>query len=213
MNDIAYIGEHLLPGQIGHFFIILSFCASILATLAYFFATQERDQPAFPTWRNIGRIAFGIHGISVFAIIGTIFYIMIQQYYEYNYVWAHVSEDLPFKYIFSAFWEGQEGSFLLWMFWHVVLGFILMATAKNWESPVLSILSVVQFFIGSMILGVYLSGGEAEFKIGSNPLVLLRDVMNAPIFAKADYISLISGNGLNPLLQNYWMTIHPPTLF
>jgi cytochrome c-type biogenesis protein CcmF len=32
-------------------------------------------------------------------------------------------------------------------------------------------------------------------------------------FNNADYLSLIEGNGLNPLLQNYWMTIHPPTLF
>ncbi|MEM9822652.1 MAG: cytochrome c biogenesis protein CcsA [Bacteroidota bacterium] len=213
MNDIQYIGEHLLPGQLGHFFIIFSFCTSILAALAYFFATQHRDKPDYEIWHRMGRIGFSLHGLSVFAIIGTIFYIMLQQYYEYNYVWAHVSEDLPFEYIFSAFWEGQEGSFLLWMFWHVVLGFVLMFTAKNWESPVLSTLSVIQIFIGSMILGVYFGSGEGEFKVGSNPFVLLRDVMDAPIFAKADYVSMVSGNGLNPLLQNYWMTIHPPTLF
>jgi cytochrome c-type biogenesis protein CcmF len=36
----------------------------------------------------------------------------------------------------------------------------------------------------------------------------------APIFKQADYLSKIKdGNGLNPLLQNYWMVIHPPTLF
>src|SRR5690606_32976240 len=28
-----------------------------------------------------------------------------------------------------------------------------------------------------------------------------------------NYLSFVEGNGLNPLLQNYWMTIHPPTLF
>ena len=213
MNDIQYIGEHLLPGQLGHFFILFSFCTSILAALAYFFATQNRDKADYKVWHRMGRIAFSLHGFSVFAIIGVIFYIMLQQYYEYNYVWAHVSEDLPFKYIFSAFWEGQEGSFLLWMFWHVILGFVLMFTAKQWETPVLSTLSTIQIFIGSMILGVYFGSGEGEFKVGSNPLVLLRDVMDAPIFAKADYVGMISGNGLNPLLQNYWMTIHPPTLF
>jgi cytochrome c-type biogenesis protein CcmF len=37
--------------------------------------------------------------------------------------------------------------------------------------------------------------------------------MDAPIFSNADYLNLIKGTGLNPLLQNYWMTIHPPTLF
>jgi cytochrome c-type biogenesis protein CcmF len=38
-------------------------------------------------------------------------------------------------------------------------------------------------------------------------------VMNAPIFAQANYLEKVKGQGLNPLLQNYWMTIHPPTLF
>ncbi len=213
MEEIQYIGEHLLPGRIGHMSIVLGFVSSMLGTVAYFFATQKRDQAEFEGWRNIGRGAFIVHGISVFAVIGTIFYIMVQQHYEYQYVWAHVSEELPFKYIFSAFWEGQEGSFLLWMFWHVVLGFILMRTAGRWESPVLSVLSGIQVFIVSMILGLYIGFGEEAFKLGSNPLLLLRETMDAPIFQQADYLELIKGNGLNPLLQNYWMTIHPPTLF
>ncbi|MEM6966334.1 MAG: cytochrome c biogenesis protein CcsA [Bacteroidota bacterium] len=130
--------------------------------------------------------------------------------YEYQYAQQHVSDDLEMKYILSAFWEGQEGSFLLWMFWHVILGFILMKVARSWEAPVMSLLSLVQFFIGSMILGIYVWG---DIKIGANPLMLFRDVIDIPLFAQADYVSLLNGNGLNPLLQNYWMTIHPPTLF
>ncbi len=212
-QPIQYIGEHLLPGQLGHFAILLCFVSALLATTAYFFASHPRQESQWHNWKTMGRVAFGIHGLSVFTIIGTIFYVMIQQYYEYQYVWAHVSEDLPFKYIFSAFWEGQEGSFLLWMFWHVILGFILIRTAGKWESPVLSSLSLIQLFIGSMILGVYFQMGGEEYRIGSNPLMLLRDTMDAPIFAKADYVEMIKGTGLNPLLQNYWMTIHPPTLF
>ena len=213
MEEIQYIGEHLLPGQFGQFALFLSFSASLLAGIAYFFATQRRESEEFSTWRRIGRIAFTVHGIGIFAVIGTIFYLMINQYYEYQYVQAHVSEDLPMKYIFSAFWEGQEGSFLLWMFWHIVLGWILMGTAKKWEAPVLSVLASIQLIIGSMILGVYVGFGEEASRIGSNPLMLLRDMVDAPIFANADYVSLIKGTGLNPLLQNYWMTIHPPTLF
>lgn len=213
MNEIQYVGEHLWPGRIGHLAIILSFVAGILAMVAYFFATNRRGTEEEKGWLNIGRTAFAVHGLGVFSIIATIFFIMSKQYYEYQYVWAHVSEDLPYQYIFSAFWEGQEGSFLLWMFWHVVLGLILMWKAGKWEAPVLSILSFVQIFIVSMILGIYIGFGEGAFRLGSNPLLLLRDTMDAPIFAQADYVQLISGNGLNPLLQNYWMTIHPPTLF
>ncbi len=211
---MEYVGEHLLPGQIGRFALVLGFVTSVIAAVAYYFATQRRaDEEEASGWRKMGRIAFGIHGISFFAVIGILFYIMTQQYYEYQYVQQHVSEDLPFKYIFSAFWQAQEGSFLLWMFWHIVLGFILIKKAKEWEAPVLSVLSLVQMFIGTMILGAYIYIGETELKIGSNPLMLLRDMVDAPIFSNLEYAELLEGQGMNPLLQNYWMTIHPPTLF
>lgn len=210
MNEIQYIGEHLLPGQLGRFTIILGFVASLLATLAYFFAEQRKETAEAKGWLRMGRVGYITHGLSVFTTIGCIFYIMYNRMYEYQYAQLHVSDDLDMKYILSAFWEGQEGSFLLWMFWHVVLGFILLRVAKSWEAPVMSILSLVQLFIGSMILGVYIF---EDFKIGANPLMMLRDVMDIPLFNNEDYVTLLNGNGLNPLLQNYWMTIHPPTLF
>ncbi|MFK7807536.1 MAG: cytochrome c biogenesis protein CcsA [Saprospiraceae bacterium] len=211
---MEYIGEHPLPGILGHFAVVFGFVASLLAVAAFTFATNKRETTEYTGLRKIGRIAFVLHGLSVFTIIGTMFYMMLNQYYEYQYVWAHVSPDLPFKYIFSAFWEGQEGSFLLWMFWHVILGFVLIRTAGKWETPVLATLALVQVFIGSMLLGLNPVFLDVDWKIGSSPFLYLRDVMvNAPIFAQADYLSLVEGNGLNPLLQNYWMTIHPPTLF
>ncbi|HKK78655.1 MAG TPA: hypothetical protein VJ933_03460, partial [Phaeodactylibacter sp.] len=194
MQDIQYVGEHLIPGYIGQAAIMLGFSAALLATVAYFFATQKRDKVAEANdWLRIGRWSFVVHGVAIFTLIGTMFYVMINQYYEYQYVQAHVSEDLPMKYIFSAFWEGQEGSFLLWMFWHIVLGMVLMGTAKKWEAPTLSIVSLVQVFIGSMILGVYVGFGDDPTRIGSNPMLLLRQTMDAPIFASADYVEQIAG--------------------
>ena len=214
MQDIQYVGEHLIPGYIGQLAIMLGFSTALLAAVAYFFATQKRDTAVEANnWLRIGRWSFLVHAVAIFSLIGTMFYVMINQYYEYQYVQAHVSEDLPMKYIFSAFWEGQEGSFLLWMFWHIVLGMVLMGTAKKWEAPTLSVVSLVQVFIGSMILGVYIGFGDDPTRIGSNPMLLLRQTVDAPIFASADYVEQIGGTGLNPLLQNYWMTIHPPTLF
>lgn len=213
MQDIQYIGEHLGPQRIGQFAILLAFVGALTSLLSYFMATQRRDMAEGLSWRNLGRISFGLHGLAIFTVIALIFHVMINRYYEYQYVWAHVSEDLPFRYIFSAFWEGQEGSFLLWMFWHVVLGGVLMLTARKWEGPTMAILAGVQMYLVSMILGVYVGLGDDPIRIGVNPLMLLRETTDAPIFAQADYVSLIKGNGLNPLLQNYWMTIHPPTLF
>ncbi|MEM1120865.1 MAG: cytochrome c biogenesis protein CcsA, partial [Bacteroidota bacterium] len=211
---MEYIGEHLLPGQIGRFALVLGFVASVIATVAYYFATQRRNDVLEASgWQKMGRVAFGVHGFSFFTVIGILFYIMTNHYYEYQYVQQHVSEDLPFKYIFSAFWQAQEGSFLLWMFWHIVLGFILIKKAKEWEFPVMSVLSLVQVFIGTMILGAYVYIGDTEFKIGSNPLMLIRDMVDLPLFNNQEYTALLEGQGMNPLLQNYWMTIHPPTLF
>ena len=213
MEEIKYVGEHLLPGEIGQIAIVIAFVSSLLASAAYFFATEKRGKEEEKGWLQIGRLSFLTHGIAVYSVIGTIFYLMLSQYFEYQYVQAHVSEDLPTRYIFSAFWEGQEGSFMLWMFWHIFLGVILMLTAKKWEAPTLSVLSLIQVFISSMLLGIYVGFGDDPTRIGSNPLMLLREVVDAPIFASADYLSQIKGTGLNPLLQNYWNTIHPPTLF
>lgn len=215
MDDIQYIGEHLLPGKVGHFAILFGFVAALFATIAFFLSTLREDHSAQEgrSWKQLGRIGFGLHGLMIVLIMSLIFYVMINKFYEYQYVFAHVNEDLPFQFIFSAFWEGQEGSFLLWMFWHVVLGGVLIFTAKRWEAPVLFGLSLIEVFIMSMILGIYVGFGDDPFRLGSNPMLLLRDTMDAPIFQNADYLSLIKGTGLNPLLQNYWMTIHPPTLF
>ncbi|MEM0993870.1 MAG: cytochrome c biogenesis protein CcsA [Bacteroidota bacterium] len=211
MADIQYVGENLLPGQIGQLAIVVGFVASIFSVITYFFATQKRHEPKeAERWLNMGRFGFLLHGLSVFSVIGIIIFLMLNKHYEYQYVQAHVSDDLSFRYVFVAFWEGQEGSFLLWMFWHIVLGLVLMVSAKKWEAPTLSVLALIQAFIGSMLLGLYVTD---EVKVGSNPLLLLRDVMNIPLFNNADYVQLIRGTGLNPLLQNYWMTIHPPTLF
>lgn len=204
-----YIGEHLLPGQLGHFCVVLSFVAVLLATFSYYNATKHRDTAAFEGWRKLGRGAFLLHGITTFGVIATLFYILTGKMYEYHYAWSNISDDLPVQYVFSAFWKEQQGSFLLWSFWHIVLSFIIMRRAGKWEAPVMTMIALAEVIIASMLLGVYFG----EFRLGASPFDLLRSTMDAPIFQQADYLSKIKGNGLNPLLQNYWMTIHPPTLF
>ncbi len=209
MNEIKYIGEHLWVGQLGHLFIVTSFVASLIAIVSYYFAEKKKDLAEGSTWKKMGRYAFLAHGISVFSVIALIFYIMTEKMYEYAYAFNHVSDDLEMSYILSAFWEGQEGSFLLWMFWHVILGMILLVRSKVWENGVMLFLSFIQMVLSSFLLGIYIG----ETKLGINPFVLLRDTMDIPLFNRADYLTEITGSGLNPLLQNYWMTIHPPTLF
>ncbi len=210
--SIQYVGEHLWPGYIGHLLALMSFSSGLLAAIAYFFATNRETLPDGASWRRIGRLSFLTHGAATIGLMTTVFYIMISRLYEYNYA-QHVSDDLPFQYIFSAFWEGQEGSFMIWMFWHFVLGCFIMWRGGRWEMPVLSTLALIQVVLASMLLGIYIGFGDDPSKFGSSPTALLRQVMDIPLFSDPNYVTKISGQGLNPLLQNYWMTIHPPTLF
>jgi len=211
LNNITYIGEHLIWGQIGNAFVFLSFTAALLAAFAYFRSAQN-DELENGSWKKLGRIGFYLHSIGVIGIMTTMFCMIFRHYYEYYYVWEHSNSVMPKRYTLACFWEGQEGSFLLWTFWHVVIGNILIRSSKQWEAPVMSTLSLVQAFLASMLLGFYIFG----VKIGSNPFILLRETpefVNIPLFQMPDYLSKLDGRGLNPLLQNYWMTIHPPTLF
>lgn len=212
-----YIGEHLLPGGLGHFFVLLSLVASLGATLSYFLHVQSKNEEQKVAWRKLARLFFFAEVFSVFAIFGTLYYIISHHYFEYKYAWQHSSRALETRYLLSCFWEGQEGSFLLWSVWHCVLGTIFIWKEKEWEGPVMAVISFGQAILATMLIGI------PALHLGSNPFLLLRNsgvLDNAPAFHdmaggfRQDYLSMITdGNGLNPLLQNYWMVIHPPVLF
>src|SRR5688572_19281492 len=202
---------HYLIGNLGHLFVITSFVAALATFFCYYRATGTDHVEKKTQWLINGRIGFYVHAIAVLGIVVTLFTILANHYFEYHYAYAHSDKKLPTYYLISTFWNGQEGSFLLWMFWHAVLGVVLIFTNRFWEAPVMTVFAIVQAFIASMILGIVIPG--LELKVGSSPFILLRDAMPDPIFKiQPDFIPQ-DGNGLNPLLQNYWMVIHPPTLF
>ncbi|PCJ65662.1 MAG: cytochrome C biogenesis protein [Bacteroidetes bacterium] len=206
MKEITYVGENLFIGNLGHFFVVLALISALFSALFYVRAKEEKCSE-----RTIGRILFGIHTIAVFGIFITLFKIIQGHYFEYAYAYEHSSLDLPLRYMISCFWEGQEGSFLLWIVWNAILGVILVFTAKKWERGVLAIVALCQVVLTAMLLGVNFFD---IYTLGSSPFELLRDKMHAPIFESANYLkNVVDGSGLNPLLQNYWMVIHPPTLF
>jgi cytochrome c-type biogenesis protein CcmF len=212
---MEFLGEHLLPGKLGHFFALLSFASSLVAVIAYFKATNAKDPAEADSWRKMGRKAFVLDVISVYAVLATIIYIVAARRFEYNFAWEHSSRSMHLQYLLACIWEAQEGSFLLWNLWVCILGLILMRTAKKWESPVMTVMSFTQFCIATMIMGIYVFGQ----KVGFNPFILVRQTdmgQMAPIFSQPDYLTIPQmqdGQGLNPLLQNYWMVIHPPILF
>ncbi len=207
MSPIEYVGEWLWAAHWGKFFIAAALTSALLGAIAGIRALRRPDDPwAFP----VLRATVWIHLVAVVGI-GTILYILIYNHrFEFYYVWQHSSITLPIKYIISSMWEGQEGSFWLWMLWNSVLLTVLVRKSRPISWGAAGVVFVSQVMFASMLLGVEVFG----VKIGSNPLALLREAMDAPIFSRPDYLQFITdGTGLNPLLQSYWMVIHPPMLF
>ena len=71
-----YVGEHLLPGQLGHFFIVLSLVASLVATVSYGLATYSKDLLEANRWKRLARWAFFTEVVSVLAVFSILFYII-----------------------------------------------------------------------------------------------------------------------------------------
>lgn len=212
MDHVNYIGEHAWAGQLGHLLTIVSFSGALLALVSFVLHTQTKDLG----WRTVGRAAFRLHSIAVIGIVVTLFTMLFNHWFAFDYVWKHSNLEMPLRYIASCFWEGQEGSFLLWTFWTMVLGNLLIWKAKTWEGPVLAVFALVQVFLSTMLLGIYVF----HIRVGSSPFLLIRELpenLGLPWTNLPNYFALIpqfkDGRGLNPLLQNYWMVIHPPTLF
>lgn len=195
-------------GNLGHFMTIVAFVSALVTAYAYiqYFKANEIEKAS---WKRFSRISFYIHGVSSVLIAFSLFEIIYNHRFEYFYAYSHSSKALPVHYMISSFWEGQEGAFILWIFWNVVLGAILIKTNKFWEAPVMVVFALVQAFLVSMIMGVVIG----DLKLGSSPFILLRDATAAPIFQMNPDFVPEDGTGLNPLLQNIWMVIHPPTLF
>ncbi|HPJ61775.1 cytochrome c biogenesis protein CcsA [Lentimicrobium sp.] len=212
MNEIAYIGEHLAPAIIGRGLIYLSLIAGIFS-LFFYFRSLKSGSLADLKQRNFGRLFYLIQTFSIVGISAALFYIIVNHYFEYAYAFKHSSSLMPGKYIISSFWAGQEGSFLLWALFIGLYGIGAMLTARKLESGVMSVVVLAQLILVTMVLGLNFFG----ISIGSDPFLLLREVpenMSNDFFKNPDYLSFIrDGNGLNPLLENPWMVIHPPMLF
>lgn len=318
-------------------FTALAFAGALVAMISFFLAEREQVAAEKRRWERLATGGFITHILSIFGIIGTLFYLIYHHRYEFHYVWDHSSNELPVYYMISCFWEGQEGSFLLWCFWNSVLGGILLRYAGDWRNSVLAIVASVELILSSMILGIYVGdswvmgiyllmailpglyfayqfyqkrnelplagnfhlasiwisiislslffreqsgffdnwawrafftsfdglifgililsllaymvyfllyvdaqaraqrgvamdllaglsviavGGVAllfevnTWKIGSTPFIALQAVFpDNPVYQQNPNFVPSNGTGLNPLLQNYWMVIHPPTLF
>jgi len=128
----------------------------------------------------------------LFAVVAATYLLTLLffQRYDIAYVYDYSSRDLNFFYRLSAFWAGQQGSFLLWLLLGAVLTVLQVRRSRQFEPYVL-------FFL------LFVQAALTMFLLRDSPFQPLAGVPNIP----AD------GRGLNPLLQNPWMVAHPPVLF
>ncbi|MFN1834280.1 heme lyase CcmF/NrfE family subunit [Balneola sp. MJW-20] len=194
-------------GIAGKWLISASFVTALISVVFYFFASQRDDDKYF----RIGNWFFGLKFVTLIAASVILIYLIFTHQFQYYYVFNYTSLDLQAKYLFSAFYGGQEGSFMLWILFSGLFGFGLMRwTRKPYQGPVLFFLAITQVFLLSMILGWDLGAA----KIGASPFrTLAAEMPDAPIFRGNPGFVPSDGSGLNDLLKSPWMMIHPPILF
>jgi cytochrome c-type biogenesis protein CcmF len=138
---------------------------------------------------------WALHGFTAVAAVASalIIYAFVTHDYSIKYVALTSDTSMPISYKITAFWGGLDGSLLFWVM--VLAGFSSVAIAVNHRRHrdmigyVVATIMVVQLFFLTLLV------------FNKNPFATY--LTGAPV----------DGQGLNPLLQNYWMVIHPPSLY
>ncbi len=181
--------------MIGSIIIKIAFLGIIVSLGAYYLSFRNQNQK-FLTYARAGYHT-AVVGLMIASAI--LMYLILTHQFQYTYVWSYSSTTLPTGLLAASFWAGQEGSFLLWALLAGLVGVFLMSysTNKGYEGQLM--------FVYSMIVGVLLL-----MLIVKDPF--MRVWQSFPGQVEAGFIPP-DGRGMNPLLQNYWMVIHPPILF
>ncbi len=130
---------------------------------------------------------FRLSALGTAAASVYLFLLLFTHRFEYNYVAEYSSRHQPLFYLISAFWAGQEGTFLLWALLVAAMGLVY---ARKPEEADAKALGLVQGFLAFLAL-----------------IMIVKSPFATAVKAPDD------GTGMNPLLQNFWMVIHPPILF
>ncbi|MEX0721906.1 MAG: cytochrome c biogenesis protein CcsA [Balneolaceae bacterium] len=194
-------------GTFGKILISASFIAALASVVIYFISANRDDNRYF----KIGNWLFGLKTALLVFASAILVYLIFQHQFQYYYVFNYTSLDLAPRYLWSAFYGGQEGSFMLWILFSAFFGFGLMKwTRKPYKSAVLFFLTLTQLFLLSMLLGWDLGA----IKLGASPFRTIAEEMpNAPFLQTNPDFVPADGSGLNDLLKSPWMMIHPPILF
>ncbi len=171
----------------------LSLCAAILiaaaGVLASVIAVRFKSEKAMRWTRwSIGLVAL-MMTIASAALLTAI----LTNNFQFSYVAGYSERALPLGYKIAAFWAGQEGSLLLWGWILAILCFMAAIGFRKQKGAdqaiTLATMVIVCGFFAVLLL------------FEANPFVFAEGAVAA------------DGRGLNPMLQDPGMIIHPPLLF
>jgi len=168
----------------GDILIWLALFALFVSSAGYLVLCRKKEHNAVRMVARIGFVSF-----AAFMTIASIhlMLLILNHDFTYSYVAQYSSRDLSLEYLISSFWAGQEGSFLLWVLLGSWLGLLLMFKARKMEQNVMFIYNLNNIFL--------------------TILLIKQSPFNRLLFSPPD------GQGLNMLLQDPWMVIHPPIVF
>ena len=126
------------------------------------------------------------------AAAALLWYGLLGDHFELTYVWNHSERALPTFYKFSALWGGQAGSLLFWCLLLSGYSAIVAVSNRNRQQVMMPYVNAVLLTTSLFFLTLLVFAANPFERVG---------------FVPPD------GQGLNPLLQNYWMVIHPVMLY
>jgi len=166
---------------------------AILVVAAYTFAVALAAGKGRP--RLLESARRGAYATSALVSLGVLLlaYAFVTHDFRIRYVAHYSDRSMSTSYLFASLWGGQDGSILWWLF----LMSLYIAACVRWlkgryrelQPYVIATLMVIVSFFTILML------------FAANP------------FATSVAGARVDGEGLNPLLQNYWMIIHPPALY
>lgn len=177
----------LLVGQIGTVAVLVALSLYVLSVLFGIMGGKSAQLQKFSNW------SFQVGCLGLFVAMGCVMALFVKDQFQYKYVFGHGSVDSELQYKIAGTWSGQEGSFLLWAVASALFGLIAAPFTRE-NRRVFTIV-----FAGFLAAVAGILAYESPFAL--NPLV------------DGKILVPIDGQGLNPTLMNYWVVIHPPTIF
>ena len=202
--------------MIGSILVKVTFVAAAAATILYILQHRKASDEIL----RLARLFYLISVAGIFAVAGLLLYYILTHQFQYYYVWSYSSTDLPTPLLVSTLYAGQEGSFLLWSLLTATIGMFLLrySSKKGYEPELMSIYTGIFTFLILMLViknpfkMIWEQFPNELLKVGATPIDGMRFMWVDQARGLWSQIPA-EGKGLNALLQNYWMVIHPPILF